>query len=133
MKKSTLLRIAAIALLAAFPLAGCGGGKSSKTTTTTKSMNAPMTQATAGAMAPTTEGASNAAALDCGAVKPVWVNLHSKAYHVLGDPYYGKTKNGKYMCPSAATAAGYHAAGAGASHHKHGSSMMTGTPEPMAT
>jgi hypothetical protein len=52
------------------------------------------------------------AGLNCGAVKPVWVNLHTKAYHEAGDPYYGRTKNGQYMCPSVAAQQGYHPAGA---------------------
>jgi hypothetical protein len=108
-------------MLATVVLSGCGGKKTTSSTyTTTNSAQAP---STAGAMAPTTGGAMNAAALNCGAVKPVWVNLKSKAYHEAGDPYYGKTAHGQYMCPSAATAAGYHLAGsAGAMGHHRGKS-----------
>jgi hypothetical protein len=40
----------------------------------------------------------------------VWVNLDSGVYHYEGSRYYGKTKTGKYMSESDATAAGYHAA-----------------------
>ena len=42
----------------------------------------------------------------------VWVNLGgSKAYHTTGDKYYGKTKEGAYMCQKEADQSGYHAAG----------------------
>ncbi len=64
------------------------------------------------------------AGLKCGAVKPVWVNLNTKSYHTSDDPYYGKTKNGKYECPAQAVTDGYHAAGSshmhmGGKHHGH--------------
>jgi hypothetical protein len=36
----------------------------------------------------------------------VWVNLDSGIYH-KGGQFYGKTKNGKFMSPSEAQAAGY--------------------------
>ncbi len=148
MKSTILLRYAATATLTVLTLAGCGGHKTTSTTNTTSTKDASMGQSTAGAMAPTTTGAMNASALDCGAVKPVWVNMKSKAYHEPGDPYYGKTKNGKYMCPRAAQAAGYHAAGMhnGSESSMNGGSMMNPkrgrhhgsmqnqmTPEPAAT
>jgi hypothetical protein len=42
----------------------------------------------------------------------VWVNLGgSKAYHLSGDRYYGKTKKGAYMCQKEADQSGYHTAG----------------------
>jgi hypothetical protein len=43
----------------------------------------------------------------------VWVNLDTKVYHVEGDRYYGKTKNGKYMTLGDAQKAGYRGAKAG--------------------
>jgi hypothetical protein len=48
--------------------------------------------------------------LNCGAVKPVWVNPKTKVYHEPSDPLYGKTKHGKYMCPADAAKAGFHKA-----------------------
>lgn len=40
----------------------------------------------------------------------VWVNTATKVYHREGDPYYGKTKHGKYMTESEAIQAGNRAA-----------------------
>jgi hypothetical protein len=40
----------------------------------------------------------------------VWASSKSKAYHVTGSKFYGKTKSGAYECKSAADAAGFHAA-----------------------
>jgi len=37
----------------------------------------------------------------------VWVNMETKVYHREGDPWYGKTKRGKYMTESDAVRAGY--------------------------
>jgi hypothetical protein len=39
----------------------------------------------------------------------VWVNTETKVYHREGDPWYGKTKHGKYMDESAALQEGYRA------------------------
>jgi hypothetical protein len=41
----------------------------------------------------------------------VWGNPGSKAYHLTGTKFYGKTKKGSYMCMADATSSGYHAAG----------------------
>ena len=57
----------------------------------------------------------------------VWVNLTSKAYHMPGDAYYGRTKHGQYMCQSTADSAGYHLAG---TPHHHTGGKMTGTAQP---
>jgi len=118
--------------LLAMTLAGCGGGKSTSTTTS-RATNAPMSEGQRETAAlPMGNTAPVPAGLNCGAVRPVWVNTHTKAWHEPGDPYYGKTKRGQYMCPSAAAAAGFHAAGSkhgsmnGASNGSYDSGTMTG-------
>ena len=116
-RRSTIVSL----IVAAALIAGCGGGSQGSS------------QATA---APTTEAQREQAALPTSAMQPVpkdlgcsgsdvvWVNLKSKSYHETGDPFYGRTKNGKYMCKAAADAAGYHVAGAMRAHH---SKMMNGS------
>lgn len=46
----------------------------------------------------------------------VWVNMSKKTYHMAGDPYYGRTKHGQYMCQAGADAKGYHMAGMPRAH-----------------
>ena len=58
----------------------------------------------------------------------VWVNLGgSKAYHLSGDKYYGKTKHGAFMCQKEADQSGFHAGGRRAS-----SKVAKGTNSQMA-
>ena len=64
----------------------------------------PATQASPRPAQPT---ASSTAAPGSGMV---WVNTATKVYHREGDPYYGKTKRGKYMSESDAIKAGFRAA-----------------------
>jgi hypothetical protein len=97
--------------LFALSLAGCGGGKANSSAGSTAT-SPPMTEAQRESAAlPHATAAAVPKNLNCGATKPVWVNLHTKAYHEPGDPYFGRTKEGQYMCPSVAVAQGYHAAG----------------------
>jgi hypothetical protein len=51
--------------------------------------------------------ASSPSDVHCGAKPPVWANSHSMVYHVEGDPYYGHTKYGGYICEKDAVRAGY--------------------------
>lgn len=70
--------------------------------------------------------------LNCGAVQPVWVNVRSHVYHEPSDPLYGRTKHGKYLCPSTALSEGYRKAGTGSKHYRHRRSEME-QPSPAAT
>jgi hypothetical protein len=134
--------IAIITLLALVGLcaAGCNSGKNAAN-------NAAQTAATAaGAMGNAAnnaaQGVATAAAAaggaaqnamgnaanamtkpNCGAVQPVWVNLKTKVYHEPGDPRYGNTKHGEYLCPSQATAQGFRPAG-GATHGRRKKATM---------
>lgn len=91
--------IASVLLLCG--LVACGGGRS-----------------TSAAASPNDAASTDAAAIpDCGAVKAVWVNTKKKVYHEPGDPYYGKTKHGKYMCPSEAKKEGDRPAGGAKAHN----------------
>lgn len=53
-----------------------------------------------------------AAKTHCPGDTVVWANLGgSKAYHLSGDRYFGKTKHGAYMCQKEADSSGFHKAG----------------------
>lgn len=141
MRKNRL--ILAVPLLALAALTACGGGKSSTTTTTTTQSQtaaspaaSPAATAAGGSMMNAAVNATQApvpASLHCGATAPVWVNTKRHTYHTASDPYYGKTKNGQYMCASAAAAAGYHAAGTRRRHHGAKSGSMQAQPQPSPT
>lgn len=92
-------------------LVACGGNKSASTAAS------PAEGASSSAMSGNAMGSENAGTIpNCGAVKAVWVNTKTKVYHESTDPMYGKTKHGKYMCPSQAKAEGDRPAGG--AHHK---------------
>ena len=64
----------------------------------------------------TTEAAAKA---HCPGGTVVWATLsRSKAYHLSGDRYYGKTKRGAYMCQADADKDGMHQAGRGSATSK---------------
>lgn len=118
--------VAALALSAT--LIGCGGG-SSNTSTSTSATTAPTPTSVAMAeqnALPLTVAAKIPPGLKCAKADIVWVNMHTKAFHDPGDPYYGKTKNGEYMCRAAAVAAGDHPAGSRHTHMK----KMPASPGP---
>jgi hypothetical protein len=89
-------------------LVACGGGKSASTAASPGEEGASSGTMSGGSM-----GSANSGAIpNCGAVKAVWVNTSTHVYHEPTDPYYGKTKHGKYLCPSAAKKEGDRPAGA---------------------
>jgi hypothetical protein len=101
------LRILCCAAGIALSLAACGGHKTDQTnTTSTTRTDQTGSMRESGSMA----GSTTPTGLHCGAVKPVWVNTRTHVYHEPGDPYYGKTKSGKYLCPRQAVAEGDRAA-----------------------
>ncbi|MDQ6768316.1 MAG: hypothetical protein M3Z41_10955 [Candidatus Eremiobacteraeota bacterium] len=119
---------ASFALIVAAAITSCGGNQSAPQNNATVAPPAsPMTETQKEIAAlPLTHAASVPRELHCkGDV--VWVNTAKKTYHESGDPYFGRTKHGEYMCKAAANAAGYHLAG---SHHKKKSGSMEGMPAP---
>ncbi|HEY7992823.1 MAG TPA: hypothetical protein VID24_01270 [Candidatus Eremiobacteraceae bacterium] len=111
-------------LIAAALVAGCGGGSQSSSSQASAVPTATTEAQREQAALPTSAMQPVPKDLGCSGSDVVWVNLKSKSYHESGDPYYGRTKNGKYMCKTAADAAGYHMAGA---MHTHHSKMMNGS------
>lgn len=51
--------------------------------------------------------ASDPADVHCGSQPAVWANSRTKIYHMVGDPSYGHTKFGGYICERDAVRAGY--------------------------
>jgi DNA uptake protein ComE-like DNA-binding protein len=69
---------------------------------------APPTAAAAPAPSSSASAATTTTAQQPPARGMVWVNTSTKVFHREGDPWYGKTKHGKYMTEADALAAGYH-------------------------
>ncbi len=121
MKKT--FAVTASFLLLLLGAAACGGGKSSDNggSSSSTQRGASMQSGASNSMQSASGSMQSAGSMgamssekipNCGAVKAVWANVTSKVYHEPGDPYYGKTKHGMYLCPSQAKAEGYRAAGA---------------------
>ncbi|MBV9333587.1 MAG: hypothetical protein JO146_06240 [Candidatus Eremiobacteraeota bacterium] len=70
---------------------------------------------------PQPAGVGTAAAKpDCHGESPVWAIARAKVYLLPGDPHYGNTKHGSYMCLSDAQSQGYRPGrGHGRSRHHH--------------
>jgi hypothetical protein len=122
-----------LALVMAGLISGCGGNQSAPANTgTVAPMATPMSemQRETAAM-PLAKAAPIPKNLNCkGDI--VWANTAKKTYHEAGDPYYGRTKRGEYMCKAAADAAGYHMAGMRHSPKGAKNNMMA-TPAPAST
>ena len=80
-----------------------------KPPTPAPSTSAPSPSASAPSNRFSTEAAAKA---HCPGDTVVWATLtRSKAYHLSGDRYYGKTRHGAYMCRKDAENAGMHLTG----------------------
>lgn len=112
MNKATMLLAAAVLIA----MTGCG--KSSRNAQTTAT-GAPGATA-APAATPATGAAAGATPPDCNGQSPVWAIYRAKVFLLPGDPHYGTTKRGYYICLSQAQAEGYrHARGPLGHHHHH--------------
>jgi hypothetical protein len=97
-----------LVLLSASLLSNCGQKASTRTTPVSP---APVVSGPLHPMHGQSESLANSPnALHCGSHAPVWANSHTKVYHVQGDPYYGRTKFGGYLCEQDAIREGYRAA-----------------------
>ena len=108
---ATLMLMAPLTALATPPVAETG---------TAAATPAGATGATTGAPAASTPGGPGKSAhtghravaatpdISCPGDAVVWVNPRSKAYHLQGDSFFGRTKHGSFMCRKAADAAGDH-------------------------
>ncbi|HME81148.1 MAG TPA: hypothetical protein VKF82_03615 [Candidatus Eremiobacteraceae bacterium] len=122
-------------IAAAAVLAGCGGGGSSNSNTSSTAAPTPTSviQGEQNAL-PLAVAAKIPAGLKCASSDIVWVNMHTKAFHDPGDPWYGKSKNGMYMCRADAVAQGDHPAGARHTHMgSQPNAMPAATPTPVET
>ena len=100
-----------VVVAAAAGCGGGGGGSAPQNNATVAPLTSPMTAVQKEiAGLPLAQQAPIPKGLNCkGDV--VWANIARKNYHREGDPYFGRTKHGQYMCEAAADAAGYHLAG----------------------
>lgn len=125
-KRISLTVLGALALAAA--VVGCGGNSAPQNTGTVAPPSGGMTavqKEVAGL--PLAQAVPVPRNLHCrGAI--VWANTAKKTYHREGDPYYGRTKHGEYMCEAAADAAGFHLAG---SHHRGSMNGSSGSMNDM--
>jgi len=122
-RKARTLALVGVIVVTALVTA-CG-----KSSTVAQSSSAPMATATTEIQAEQNALPSQVAAaipkdLKC-SDEIVWVNVAKRNYHEPGDPYYGRTKHGQYVCLDDAAAKGYHVAGAARTHaHAHARAMM---------
>ncbi len=128
MTTSTARFSAFSAFIAAAALFAAGCGSNSSDSTTTGGSPAPTASSTSQMSGHVKMMAAAPIPLDLKCTDAiVWVNLASKAYHLSGDKYYGRSKRGEYECRSTADGKGYHLAGTG---HGHTGSQMNGGGQP---
>lgn len=108
------IAICSILLLGAAMPAAAQPAPAHRATPSRSAATQPGAQTTPGSsLAANQFSTEQAAKTHCPADTVVWANLGgSKAYHLSGDRYFGKTKHGAYMCQKEADASGFHKAGA---------------------
>ncbi len=99
------LSIALLAAATAFTLAACGQKASTRSAAISP---APVESGPLSPMHGRNELlASSPSELRCASGDRVWVNTHTHVYHLPGDPYYGHTKFGGYLCEQDAVREGF--------------------------
>jgi competence protein ComEA len=119
--KSTIAKLSGLVTVGAGAGSRSGGGAATSSARSGGSAGSSSDESSAGASRSSNpksapagrESAGSGASGNMGGPPPVrgmvWVNTATKVYHYEGDPWYGKTKEGKYMNESDAIAAGYRA------------------------
>jgi hypothetical protein len=110
MRSNGILIAAALVLITATPVSFAQTTQRTPIPSTppSSSPSSPTSAASGGAA---TQYKSEAEAKSgCGTDPVVWANPSSHVLHKAGTRYYGRTKQGAYMCEGAATNAGYHMA-----------------------
>ncbi len=116
------MRLATPALSAICLLFSLGTALAATPSTSSNNNNAPAGNANASSAAATTANhpfdmksgqfATEALAKkSCGTNPVVWVNTKSKVIHPANDQYFGKTRQGAFMCQNTAEKDGYHTQG----------------------
>ncbi|HKD18299.1 MAG TPA: helix-hairpin-helix domain-containing protein [Thermoanaerobaculia bacterium] len=113
---STISKISSMVVVGGAAKSTASSSSSSRSASTEKSAPASSASAPASSASSRSSQASEQTvpARQAPAKGMVWVNTATKVYHFEGDPWYGKTKEGKFMTEQDAIKAGYRASKEGA-------------------
>lgn len=111
MRSNSILISAALVFISAIPASFAQTTQRTPIPSTSPSSSSPSSPTgTASGSAATQYKSEAEAKSGCGTDPVVWANTSSHVLHKANTRYYGKTKQGAYMCEGAATKAGYHIA-----------------------